>query len=299
MGHMANQGCSKCKKAFYRKDIEALDFSGFDRSEWERRTSNEHKMQGKATLQELCPTRQQEICSKHGARYSVLHELEYFDCIKYFVIDPMHNLYLGTAKHMFKNIWCGETPLLSTRNLETIQERVDNMITPQDIGRIPGKITTNFSGFTADQWQSWVVVYSLYALQGILPEKHLHCWRLFVKACKLFGKKTLTQQDIDDGDLCLIQFLKEVEAIYGKSVITPNMHLHCHLKGCVQDYGPFHGFWCYSFERYNGILGSYNTNNKSIEVQLMRRFLMQIKPKSFVLPHDTYYEEFKYFLRRK
>lgn len=30
--------------------------------------------------------------------------------------------------------------------------------------------------------------------------------------------------------------------------------------------------WCYAFERFNGILGSYHTNNKVTEPQIMRRF---------------------------
>ena len=34
-----------------------------------------------------------------------------------------------------------------------------------------------------------------------------------------------------------------------------------------------YGFWCFSFERYNGILGSLHVNNHQIEVQLMRKFL--------------------------
>jgi hypothetical protein len=37
-------------------------------------------------------------------RYSVLIELPYFDPIKYTVIDPMHNLFLGTAKYCL-NLW--------------------------------------------------------------------------------------------------------------------------------------------------------------------------------------------------
>lgn len=53
------------------------------------------------------------------------------------------------------------------------------------------------------------------------------------------------------------------------------MHLHLHLKECLQNYGPVHGFWCYSFERCNGILGQYHTNSQSIEVQLMKKFLRQ------------------------
>ena len=54
-----------------------------------------------------------------------------------------------------------------------------------------------------------------------------------------------------------------------------NMHLHCHLCECVLDYGPVYGFWCFSFERYNGILGSLHISNRQIEVQLMRKFLEQ------------------------
>ena len=37
------------------------------------------------------------------------------------------------------------------------------------------------------------------------------------------------------------------------SVITPNKHLHLHLKECVENYGCVYGFWLFSFERYNGL----------------------------------------------
>ena len=120
---MAVQCCSRCKKNFYLGD--GLDFSGFDRQ----------------TLEETSPAAQQKLCSELGARYSVLQELEYFDCIRYFVVGNMHNLYLGTAKHMMKNLWLNE------KDFQRIQDMVESMTVPQDIGRIPGKI----SGFTADQ----------------------------------------------------------------------------------------------------------------------------------------------------
>ena len=90
-GHMAAQGCSRCKKNFYSGD--GLDFSGFDRENWQPRNSSEHKYSAKQTLEETSPTAQQKLCSELGARYSVLQELEYFDCVHYFVVDPMHNLY--------------------------------------------------------------------------------------------------------------------------------------------------------------------------------------------------------------
>jgi hypothetical protein len=36
-----------------------------------------------------------------GTGYSVLLELVYFDPIRMTSLDPMHNLFLGTAKHMY------------------------------------------------------------------------------------------------------------------------------------------------------------------------------------------------------
>ena len=44
------------------------------------------------------------------------------------------------------------------------------------------------------------------------------------------------------------------------------------LKQCLLDFGPSHSFWCFAFERCNGLLGSYPTNKKAIEIQVMRKF---------------------------
>ena len=75
-------------------------------------------------------------------------------------------------------------------------------------------------------------MYSLFALKGIPHEDHLHCWRFFVLACKTLGKRVLTDNDIEIGDRYLMQFCKTFEALYGKDFVTPNMHLHGHLKEC-------------------------------------------------------------------
>ena len=48
--------------------------------------------------------------------------------------------------------------------------------------------------------------------------------------------------------------------------------MHCHLTACLREFGPSHSFWLFPFERYNGILENQPSNNRSIEIQLMRRF---------------------------
>lgn len=67
-------------------------------------------------------------------------------------------------------------------------------------------------------------------------------------------------------------FCEEYLKIYGEDLCTPNLHLHGHLASCVKDYGPVYAFWLFSFERLNGILGSFHTNNRDISAQVMRCF---------------------------
>ena len=125
----------------------------------------------------------------------------------------------------------------------------------------------------AAQWQSWITIYSAVVLKGILPPEHLHIWLLFVRACCILGQRIINKHEIVTADLLLLNFCRKFELLFGKEYCTPNLNLHLHLKDCLLDYGPAHGFWCYSFERYNGLLGSYHTNKKAIEEQIMRKFV--------------------------
>jgi hypothetical protein len=72
-----------------------------------------------------------------------------------------------------------------------------------------------------------------------------------------------------------MKFCLTVEQMYGKDVISPNMHMHGHLKDVIKDYGPIQEFWLFSFERFNGILGNQPSNNKNIGPQLMQRFFLK------------------------
>ena len=111
--------------------------------------------------------------SQLGTRYTALLDLPYYASVSMCVIDPMHNLYLGTAKRIFK-LWV-ERELLGKREMEIIQERIDKMQGTSDLGRLPGNISSNYGGFTAAQWKNWIHFSSLYALEGVFLNEHLHC----------------------------------------------------------------------------------------------------------------------------
>ena len=83
----------------------------------------------------------------------------------------------------------------------------------------------------------------------------------------------MSKTDILKADLLFVKFGERFEQLHGRKAVTPNIHLHCHLKECVTDCGPVHAFWCFSFERFNRILGALQVNGRSVEVQLMRKLL--------------------------
>lgn len=166
-----------------------------------------------------------------------------------------------------------ELNFLSTDQFKRIQTIVDNFIVPSDIGRIPLKIASGFADFTADQWKNWIIYYSLPSLKDCLPYRHYDLWLLFVKACHILCRRTITTELLEEADDLLQQFFQTYVSLYGKEYCTPNLHLHGHLAACVKDFGPVYSFWLFSFERMNGILGSYHTNYTDVSLQLMRHFV--------------------------
>ena len=173
LSYSARIGCSKCYKKF-PGDVGARDYSGFDQSLWSKRTIDDHRQRIKQISQADTKQNRRELESSLGCRYSSLLQLPYFNPITMHIIDPMHNLFLGTAKKMLE-VWQDHELLLKCQLLE-IQNLVDTKNVPSDIGRIPHKIGSGFAGFTADHFKNWVFIYSIPTLFGILPTEHLECW---------------------------------------------------------------------------------------------------------------------------
>ena len=287
-GHSAAHGCSKCLKKFgWSSADNKLDFSGYDRDLWEARTNENYILSSELYLHAPTKTAKQHVVSEHGVRYSLLVQLPYFDIIRMHAIDPMHNLLLGTAKHML-SVWI-EEKLISKSTLRKIAGIATKICVPRSSGRLPLKIESNFAGFTADQWKNWITIYSSVCLKDHLPSDHLQCWLLYVRACSILLSTAVTKEHIATADAYLLQFCKVFQRLYGGKYCTINMHLHLHLHNCIFDYGPVYSFWCFSFERFNGILGSYYTNKHNIETQFIKKFLQHQASMSLQLPQEFGY----------
>ena len=112
-------GCSKClvrfpTKAFGKKS----DYSNFNPKEWKKRDGKDHNYI--ATEYKNCVTKVERkvIERQFGIRYSVLSELLYIDLPRMCIVDPMHNLFLGTAK-LILELW-KEGKIIDNKKAETI-----------------------------------------------------------------------------------------------------------------------------------------------------------------------------------
>jgi len=270
LSHLSKHACWKCDKNFpYNDELKRVDFSGVDVGF--PRTHDEHKKNATDTLKATTPSRKSELELDKGSRFTVLMNLKYYDCVRFSIIDVMHNLYLGTAKRILR-FWL-DSNLLDHHSLKEVQERVTRCLSSGAIGRIPRKIALEFSNLTADEWKNWTLLCSLIALSDVLPDNHCKCWQLFVAACNILSSSVVSLNNIEEAHELMQLFFIAAEELYGPKFLTINAHLHLHLQKVYLDYGPCYGFWLFSFERYNGILGKFHTNHVSIEIQLMRRFI--------------------------
>ena len=109
----------------------------------------------------------------HVLRYSILLKLPYFDPIQYAVIDPMHNLFLGTGRHVME-VWL-ERHSHFRQNIAILESQIKVFIVPEGIGQLPCKISSHFGSFTADQWRNWITIYSPVLMWSILERESWDC----------------------------------------------------------------------------------------------------------------------------
>lgn len=78
-------------------------------------------------------------------------------------------------------------------------------------------------------------------------------------------------------------------------VLSNVQSIWIYMTPCIKDYGPVYSFWCFAFERMNGILSSFHVNDHHISIQLTQRFLNSKKYAPINWPAE-YLDEYFPFL---
>ena len=208
-------GCSKSLKDFPRYNkTNRSDYSGYDVENWTLRIGAEHKLFAEESLTCNTAEKRSKCESLHGVRYnSELFRLPYFDPVLMHVTDPMHSLMLGIAKHASKT-WI-EVGKLNDAKLLQIDNHQKLMKIPTDVGRIVHSNSKSHKSMKADEWENWTLIYSMFCLRNILPDRDITVWSFFVKACMMLCKRSITIAEISQGHELLTMYCKQFEILYG------------------------------------------------------------------------------------
>ncbi|KAL1936824.1 hypothetical protein VTP01DRAFT_958 [Rhizomucor pusillus] len=110
---------------------QAAKLFGFDETTWIPRSGCENMKDAKRYLEAKTEQEQKDLVRETGTRWSELHRLEYFDVVRCTVIDPMHNLFLGTAKRMVE-LWI-ELGILTPQALAAMEKSAAGILIPPDM----------------------------------------------------------------------------------------------------------------------------------------------------------------------
>jgi len=257
-GHIsASASCHRCYKRA-NSNGNKLNFGGFDdMNEWfVDRDLEEHRQNAEGWRLCRSEDERRRYVSSNLVRWTELLRLPYFNPIRHLIVDPMHCLFLGIAHWIIKKLWIDGNKI-TKHDLEKMEQRAKTIQIPADLGRVPNKIATGegFSRFTADQWKTFILIYAIPLMWDLLAEPDRKILGNFVRACSLLVCRIIDVNILNEAHERLLKVATLIEENYGPERITPNLHLCLHIADCCRDYGPLYSFWCFSFERMNGILG--------------------------------------------
>ena len=223
------------------------------------------------------------IAHRNGVRCSELLRLPYFDIVRMATTDPMHTFLLGMVrKQTSLNL-----QLLAPLQRKEFVRRLKSVRVPYDIGRLPSNIFDageEPSGVTAAQWKLYIITYARPCLFRLLPDHAYKCLVMLSQIVSIIASPIIGYEQIDSLRKLLHDHHLLFSQVYGKWSITVNYHMNLHLPDIMCDLGPPQSFWCFGYERMNGILAGTPNSKRCVEIEVANRFVQDIFVNSCSLP---------------
>lgn len=206
---------------------------------------------------------------------SVLLPLKGFDLVWCLPPDYMHCVLEGVTKQLTE-LWLSATgaPYYIGGAIDTLNSRILQIRPPISFCRLPRPISER-AHWKANEWQYWLLFYSLPCLNNILPARYLHHYSLLCQAMFLLLGTRVTDAHVAEAEKLLLRFVERIVRLYGQSAATFNVHQLLHLSKSVEMLGPLWGFSTFPFENGNGHLLGHVTAAQGVPQQIAERCIMQ------------------------
>lgn len=142
---------------------------------------------------------------------------------------------------------------------------------PSWINRAPKNLGTSSHGkLSADHWRTActinlvITLIRLWGKDSSTDEEKdlLNNFIDVVTVIRWATARCTSEKHVSIVEVHIRRYLDGLVRLFSSAALLPNHHFLLHLPECIRAFGPVHGFWSYPFERFNGIIQRYNTNNK-------------------------------------
>lgn len=281
-------GCNICeiktKKSRPVEGKKTCRIYAFQESEHFLRTAGRMKKQGKiAVLNKLTHV----LGVKGEAIVSAWPMLDISTCV---LPEYMHAILLGIVKQFF-NIWFLKPGPWSVKEFITeIDECLLSIQVPYFFNRSPRSIAYN-KFYKASEFLNWALYFSVPVLATLLKEKYFQHWLLFVSSLFKLLSKPISIDDLDQTEIVLKIFVRNIDDLYGDREYTYNVHQLLHMVLCVKRWGPLYATSAFPFENFNGILaksvhGSHNIGQEIANNLVLAQGLESLRSKCGVIDNN-------------
>jgi len=196
-----------------------------------------------------------------------------FDIVHGFIVDYMHGVLLGVSKHIC-TLWFESKPSANWyigNQKNAVDSALLKVKPPRNLTRTPRSIRS-MAQWKASEWRNWLLFYSLFVLDGVLPSVYFVHYMLLVQGISMLLSKSLSPHELDTAENYLNMFVREFEVLYGIELMTYNIHLLQHAASSVRDWGPLWGYSNFMFESNNGFLLDLFSGTQGVTVQICNTF---------------------------
>lgn len=126
----------------------------------------------------------------------------------------MHAILLGVIKshmeYLFdstkKKCWIDIIDSISLKNLtDTIDSRLLSIQSPTGINRSPRSIE-HYCKWKASEWRSWLLLYCISCLQGLLKDKYLAYLTMLSQATNILIQHSVSRAEIEEAHYLFLRY---------------------------------------------------------------------------------------------
>lgn len=199
------------------------------------------------------------------------------------VVDDMHCAYIGNTKQMIKLIIKSkhkdERWSLHNR-LDILEDRMSKITPPNFVHRLSRPLA-ELKDWKAAELKNFLLFYALPLFYNLLPFDYYEHLKLFIVGMYLVSTRSISDEDIDNSEKMLNQFVNQFEGLYGRQNMLPNSHMLLHIPAGARKYGPVQLFSMFYYEDCNGKLKALIHGTLHAENQIVSGLRLFVHMKGF------------------